>query len=169
MNIDTGGQYGTSDQALDCSQRPTSTGYVIFGPTSDSNKSDVIQVNENTMIVISAYIPEGSDVKIYTNRVVLGASEIPSGKPCAPCSPGITLYTKKVANILFSARMTIGPKGTDGWTIQDGQLQMVIGLPGTYQFEINNEVYLPDIWVEYSVIKTMPVNIPKEYNGGYLP
>lgn len=144
---------------------PRSSALPIFTPLSNKVYSSPVIVEVGQAIVIDLYNMPGLPYEIYTNRVSLGHIDTPTGESCTPCGTQKHIGNRFEADVLFRQRMNLACP--QEWIFNQGKTQMIIAIPGAYEFELSSEDLLyRDLQMEYRILSNIEFLIPKEYQGG---
>lgn len=147
---------------------------VLFNEYSprESKLSIPFLVRDKDIALIETYnMP--SDYYIYVNRVVW-SSPIPiTGPMCG--TDNACKQMNQEGEVLFRERMTLGYAGLENWSLlkpstncaKNPRLQLMIGVPGVYELELQDESMLGDLLVTYTILsKELTSPLPFDYYAG---
>lgn len=159
--IDTGGQFIGCDSACE-DQRPVYGEHrVLFDFTSTVSQTGIITVNEDSPIMLVAYVlPD--DAELVVEGVSVGSRSVPQGGGCcSPCGP--SLESSGIPDIRFRWPMTLGG---NTWKLSATNRRLVINLPGTYILVLADDQYIGSVYVEALSIGHIKTILPAQYLAG---
>lgn len=163
MQLDTGGQYVDMHSACEETTVPVGGHPVIFDPTSTYEVSELVVVHPGTQILVTAY-NLAENAKIAVQGASVGQRPVSDGVACCRTDgPSPTLLNRKSADILFRSPMRLGG---NLWQLTPTNDRLLISLPGTYVFVLNDSAYFGDLQVEYQVMPLTP--LPDLYFAGLV-
>lgn len=147
MNIDTGGSYNYSGGHVDASSNPRTSSNVIFDPSSTYSTSTPVNVYSGSQILVTAYNLEDG-ARIIVHGASLGEVPISSGTVCCTEGKALSLHRYRSVDVLFRAPMRLGG---NLWELTPTNNRLLIAVPGSYLFELNDPSYFGNLQVEYQV------------------
>lgn len=144
------------------------TGMMLFCPETSTGtlRSVVIEIPAHHFILVDAFNMKEGD-KIWLNRVSKASFSYPR-KEC--CDPNNSVdYNMPPSVTPFRNRMALG-KGPDFWALTSDRPQLIISIPGFYDFELDDvDMLVPmELYVEYRIYPNIQY-LPAGYQGGLAP
>lgn len=149
---------------------PKSTWEILFNPLKspiDDAFSPPVVISPGKGIFAVVYgLGEGEEV--YTNITTVGSGRIGEHDPC---TFGVVGPISIRGQLIDISRVTLGDP--DEWIFRNDpegkgiKVQMVINMPGRYQFELQNSMMASTIYMEYCFFDLEKIpTLPWPYLGG---